>query len=176
MAPRTAAERRLDTVHLVRHAHAGDAERWDGPDELRPLTKKGRGQSERLGAFLVRVGIRPDRLISSPKVRALQTAEIIGLALGLGIEVDERLSSGCSMGCLDAVLADSGGSTPMLFGHDPDFSMLLSELLGSAPQEMRKGALATVDVRRPLRAGAGTLRWLIPPETLIGASEPAPSP
>ena len=131
-------------------------------------------QAERLGALLVRVGIRPDRIISSPKVRALQTAEVIGSALGIGVDVDERLSSGCSMSCLDAVLGDSGAGTPMIVGHDPDFSMLLSELIGSAPQEMRKGALASIDVRLPLRAGTGVLRWLIPPEMLTGSGDGAP--
>ena len=55
----------------------------------------------------------------------------------------------------------------MVVGHDPDFSMLLSGLIGSAPQGMRKGALATIDIQRPLRAGTGTLRWLIPPELLV---------
>ena len=55
----------------------------------------------------------------------------------------------------------------MVVGHDPDFSMLLSGLIGAAPQAMRKGALATIDVQRPLRPGAGALRWLIPPELLI---------
>jgi len=173
VSPRTAAERRLDTVHLVRHAHAGDAERWEGPDELRPLTGKGRGQAERLGAFLATVGIRPDRIISSPKTRAHQTAEIIGLALGITVDIDERLSSGCDLGCLDVVLGDSGARAPMVVGHDPDFSNLLSGLLGSAPQEMRKGAFATVDVRRPLRSGTGVLRWLIPPELLVD-SDPDP--
>jgi phosphohistidine phosphatase len=167
MPPRTDAARRLTTVHLVRHAHAGDPERWDGPDELRPLSPKGRKQAERLGAFLVRAGIRPDRIISSPKVRALQTAELVGEALGLEVGVHERLSSGCSMACLDSVLGESGARAPMVVGHDPDFSMLLSGLIGSAPQGMRKGALATIDVQRPLRAGTGALRWFIPPELLV---------
>jgi phosphohistidine phosphatase SixA len=167
MSTRRAAERHLETVHLVRHAHAGDAELWDGPDELRPLSGKGRRQAERLGAFLLRAGIRPDRIISSPKIRALQTAELIGAALGLEIEVDKRLSAGCSLDCLDALLGNAGARTPMVVGHDPDFSMLLSELIGSAFQEMRKGALATIDVEWPLRAGTGTLRWLVPPELLV---------
>jgi phosphohistidine phosphatase len=153
----------------VRHAHAGDPESWDGPDELRPLTRKGRRQAERLGAFLVRAGIRPDRIISSPKIRALQTAETIGHALGIDVDVDQRLSSGCSMGRLDGLIGDSGARAPMVVGHDPDFSMLLSELLGSGPQEMRKGAFATIDVRRPLRAGTGVLRWLVPPDLLVDA-------
>ncbi len=82
MAPRSTSDRRLETLHLVRHAHAGDPEAWDGPDELRPLSNKGRRQAERLGSFLLRTDIRPDRLISSPKLRALQTAELVGAIPG----------------------------------------------------------------------------------------------
>ncbi len=168
MSARSASERRLETVHLVRHAHAGDPGGWDGDDDLRPLTLKGRRQAERLGGFLVRTGVRPDRLITSPKVRALQTAELVGDALGMDLHIDERLAEGCSLDCLDAVVADADVSAPMVFGHDPDFSMLLSELIGGGGLEMKKGALATIDVRRPLRPGTGRLRWLIPPDALVG--------
>jgi len=166
MPPPTGQHVRLETVHLVRHAHAGDPEAWDAPDELRPLSAKGRRQAERLGAFLVLADIRPDSLISSAKIRALQTAELVGQALGRKVEVDERLSGGCSLASLDALLGDSNAHAPMIFGHDPDFSVLVADLLGTSGFVMRKGALASIDVQRPLRVGAGVLRWLIPPEVL----------
>ncbi len=54
---------------------------------------------------------------------------------------------------------------PSVVGHDPDFSELVSELVG-APIPMRKGALARIDVERPLAPGAGDLRWLVPPDLL----------
>ncbi len=133
---------------------------------LRPLSAKGRGQAARLGAFLLRAEIRPDRLISSPKVRALQTAQAIGTALDLPVTVDDRLAAGCSLDRLDDIVAQSGAHVPMLFGHDPDFSVLVSDLLGARGIAMRKGALATIEVRRPLAVGEGNLRWLVPPEIL----------
>ena len=167
MSPRSSADRLLETLHLVRHAHAGDPTSWQGPDELRPLSAKGRRQAERLGSFLARADIRPDKLISSPKLRALQTAQLLGASLRLEVDVDERLSGGCTLACLESVVGDAGARAPMVFGHDPDFSLLLSELIGSTLQEMRKGALASVDVQLPLRAGGGTLRWLVPPELLV---------
>ncbi|MCY7418475.1 MAG: histidine phosphatase family protein, partial [Chloroflexi bacterium] len=166
MAQRPGPDRRLETVHLVRHAHAGDSGAWDGPDELRPLTPKGRRQAERLGAVLLRIRVPPDRIITSPKARALQTAEILGQAIGVTPVIDERLADGCSLGRLDSILADAAARTPLLVGHDPEFSMLLSELIGSPAQEMRKGALATIGIRLPLRPATGLLRWLIPPELL----------
>jgi phosphohistidine phosphatase SixA len=55
----------------------------------------------------------------------------------------------------------------MVVGHDPDLSALLSVLIGARGQVMRKGALATIEVLRPLRPGEGVLRWLLPPELLV---------
>ena len=63
-------------LHLLRHADAGDPMAWDGPDEARPLSDKGERQADRLGRFLAGVGFAPDVIITSPKVRAAQTAEI----------------------------------------------------------------------------------------------------
>lgn len=163
----------LRALHLLRHAHAGDADRWDGPDALRPLSRKGRRQAERLGAFLVGAGVRPDRIITSPRVRAAETAAIVGAALGLQPVEDDRLAGGCDLADLDALIVSAGAREPMVVGHDPDFSALLSVLIGARGQVMRKGALATVDVHRPLRPGEGVLRWLVPPELLVGGDPEA---
>ena len=54
----------------------------------------------------------------------------------------------------------------MLVGHDPDFSEFVEALCGAANAPMRKGALARIEVDRPLRAGDGTLRWLLPPDAV----------
>jgi phosphohistidine phosphatase SixA len=154
-------------LHLLRHAHAGQPEAWTGPDERRPLSSKGERQAERLGRFLASVAFRPDALISSPKVRAAQTAEIVGDALGIEVRLDERLGGPLDLVAIEAVLFDAGEPVrPVLVGHDPDFSDILGELCGASTPTMRKGALARVDVARPLRAGAGTLRWLVPPDLL----------
>ena len=67
-------------LHLLRHAHAGDPERWHGDDAERPLSEKGRRQSERLGRLLAGVDEAPDLFISSPKVRARETAELVAAA------------------------------------------------------------------------------------------------
>jgi phosphohistidine phosphatase len=156
-------------VHLLRHAHAGDAFHWIGDDDLRPLTKKGRAQCERLGAFLEAHGVRPDVILSSPKVRAQQSAEIVAAALGMTIKLDHRLASGFGQRELWALLDETGAREPMLVGHDPDFSTLLCYLIDSAGISMKKGALATVDLRTKLGDGEGSLRWLLPPEVLAEA-------
>jgi phosphohistidine phosphatase len=152
---------------LVRHADAGDPAAWQGPDATRPLSDKGRAQAERLGAFLADHEFRTDAIISSPKLRALQTAEIVAGHLGVTVTTDDRLGEPLELAGVDAVLRDAQDpDDPMLFGHDPDFSEIVAELCGAANVPMRKGALARIQADRPLQAGGGTLRWLIPPDAL----------
>jgi phosphohistidine phosphatase len=154
-------------LHLLRHAHAGDPEGWQGPDAARPLSDKGRAQAERLGSFLADIAFRTDAIITSPKVRAAQTAEIVAGHLGVAVTEDERLAGALDLERIEAVLADARDpERPVLVGHDPDFSELLGLLCDAANAPMRKGAFARIEVDRPLGPGGGTLRWLIPPDAL----------
>ena len=113
-----------------------------------------------------RPGSRRTLIVTSPKIRAEQTADIIGERLGVAVTVDDRLADPFDVDIVDDLLTDAGDPERIvLVGHDPDFSDLLSTLCG--PQlEMKKGALARIEVERPLRAGRGALRWLIPPDAL----------
>lgn len=154
-------------LHFLRHAHAGDPEAWTGEDEARPLSDKGERQADRLGAFLAGVRFMPDSIITSPKLRAAQTAEIVAKHLGIDIAFDDRLAGPLDVATLETLLCDAGDpARPVVVGHDPDFSELVAELCGVPRLAMRKGALARIDILRPLRAGDGTLRWLVPPDLL----------
>jgi phosphohistidine phosphatase len=156
-------------LHLLRHAHAGNPGGFSGSDDERPLSAKGEQQAERLAAFLAEVGFEPDAIITSPKIRAARTAEIVAAALGCEVRVDERLGGGFDLVAVEAILFDAGEPTkPVLVGHDPDFSETAALLSGSPSLTMRKGAFARIDAPRPLRAGAGTLRWLVSPDLLQG--------
>jgi phosphohistidine phosphatase SixA len=140
---------------------------WNGPDAIRPLSDKGRGQSERVGAHLAALGFTTDALISSPKLRCVQTAEIVAGYLGVNVDIDERLAGSLDLATVEAVLHEAGDpERPVLVGHDPDFGELLASLSAAAGIPMRKGTLARIEVDRPLQAGAGTLRWLLPPDLL----------
>jgi len=155
------------SLHLLRHADAGDPEKWQGDDGDRPLSEKGVRQAERLGRHLKSAEFEPDAIISSPKVRALQTAEIVGQALGVSATVDDRLAGSLNPAAVAALLRDAGGpSKPVIVGHDPDFSELLAELTGAPNLTMKKGAIARVDLPRGVRSGEGALRWLLPPDLL----------
>lgn len=152
---------------LLRHADAGDPAAWNGPDADRPLSDKGRRQSERLGAFLAGMGLEPDLIVTSPKVRARETAEIVAAALGRPVVLDDRLGGSFGPDEVRELLAEQGGSTrPILVGHDPDFSELAGWLCGFDGLQLRKGALARIDLASGIDPGAGVLRWLIPPDAL----------
>jgi phosphohistidine phosphatase len=164
MSPSDRAETRL---HLLRHADAGDPRAWTEDDATRPLSAKGEAQAERLGAFLAGVGFRPDAIISSPKVRARRTAEILGAAVGMAIAIEPRLAEGVDPEMVDRILDDAGSPRrPVLVGHDPDFSDLLGFLAGTDALTMKKAAFVRLDVRGPVAGGDGALRWLVPPDLL----------
>jgi 8-oxo-(d)GTP phosphatase len=154
-------------LHLLRHADAGDPEAWTGPDEVRPLSDKGRRQSERLGRFLRSIAFKPDAILTSPKLRAAQTAEIVAEAIGVAVVEEPRLGEGVTLSDIEAILTDAGDpAKPVIVGHDPDLTELLGELCAATNVPLKKGALARVDVQRPLRGGRGTLHWLVPPDLL----------
>ena len=154
-------------LYLLRHADAGDPVAWRGPDADRPLSSKGEKQSERLGSFLLGIGFRPDVILTSPKVRASQTADRVGDRLGVEVHADSRLAGGLDLETVEAVLRDFGDPLrAVLVGHDPDFSELLATLCDGGNAGMKKGALARIDARRPLGPGGGELRWLVPPDVL----------
>ncbi len=155
-------------LHLLRHAHAGDPMKWHGPDDVRPLSDKGRLQAERLGLFLADAGFQPDAIISSPKLRALETARLVATPLEMLVRVDPALEGPLNVAAVEELLSAAGNpSRPVLVGHDPDFSELAATLTGAAELPVRKGAMLRIDVARPLEAGEGLLRWLLPPELLL---------
>jgi phosphohistidine phosphatase len=107
---------------IVRHAEAAPGE----PDELRPLTPAGRKSARELGRRLRDDGFAPDAVVTSPLLRARETAA----ALDLGEPaVDERLAPGASPEDVrDA--ATGRGATVLLVGHQPDCGRAVLELAG----------------------------------------------
>jgi phosphohistidine phosphatase len=124
-------------IWLLRH---GDAE--DGsPDSERPLTDKGREQSQVAGAALKALGVEIDACLTSPKVRAAETARIACESLGVEPELEPKLAGGPFD---PEALAAGLGDEVLLVGHDPDFSMAVHSLTG-AQVRMKKGGLAGVE-------------------------------
>jgi phosphohistidine phosphatase len=120
---------------LLRHAEAADG----FPDDERPLTKRGVAQAEAAGRALALLGIHIDACLSSPKVRALQTAELACEPLGVEVTIEPRLGGEP----FDANDLLAGLGDVLLVGHDPSFSLVLHDLTG-VQARMRKGGLAGI--------------------------------
>ncbi|MBN2711486.1 MAG: phosphohistidine phosphatase SixA [Planctomycetes bacterium] len=151
---------------VVRHA---DAEHETRPDFDRKLTLKGEKQSARIGKFLAALGVWPDRIITSPLVRARQTADLAAALLKpeKGVEVDERLACGMQPDDVYAMLHEcDAGACVMIVGHEPDLSRLCSDITAMESSycfEMKKASVARFELERPGRGG-GMLCWLVPPK------------
>lgn len=124
-------------IWLLRHGDAADG----APDAQRPLTDRGRQQARAAGAALAALGVQLDACLSSPKLRAAQTAELACEPLdGVEVTLDPALGGGP----FDAeALALPHGEEVLLVGHDPDFSMAIHTATG-AQVRLKKGALAAV--------------------------------
>ncbi len=92
---------------LVRHGHAGTKDGWEGDDHLRPLSTRGLRQAKHLVEVIV--PLRPDRIVSSPFVRCLQTMEPLAEKMGLEIDTDEALTPSAGQAAVELVRALSSG-------------------------------------------------------------------
>jgi phosphohistidine phosphatase len=125
-------------IWLLRH---GDAEDGDGPDDAsRELTARGRRQAEAAGRALAELGVDLDACMTSPKVRALDTARIACAPLGIEPEVAEELRGGG----FDLASVTAGRGDVLLVGHEPDFSTAIGHATG-ARVKLKKGGLAAVE-------------------------------
>jgi phosphohistidine phosphatase len=162
-----------DTVelYLIRHA---DAKRVgeDGieSDEERPLTEKGEAQVRQTSAGLQKRGVQIKLLLTSPLVRAKQTAE--GLlrqwpAPAPELQACDELAQGQKLKKLTRVLRGLEAESVALVGHEPDLSVFAGWLIGSknVQIDLAKAGVAYICCDG-VRKGAGTLQWLVTPEWL----------
>jgi phosphohistidine phosphatase len=148
-------------LYFLRH---GDAE----VGGERPLSDRGREEMEAVAARLKRLELGLDVIYTSPLLRAKQTAEIVGQALRVQVVVSDLLDSGARLEDIIELLMPHGrGDSVMLVGHEPDFSAVIGDLIGSGAVEMKKAGLARITCEK-VGAAAGVLKWLAPPRLLVG--------
>lgn len=149
---------------LLRHGKAEDTHPQG--DTARALVEKGRDQSRRAGRLLKAAKFLPEIVLTSPLVRAMQTADEFCAAAGLpGPVVQGWLACGCAPETVLAeLLAFRDFSRVAIVGHEPDFSRFIQWTLEAhgASVKMKKGALAALRITPPTRHG--TLTFLIPPK------------
>jgi phosphohistidine phosphatase len=112
-------------LYVVRHAEAAPGD----PDELRALTPGGREQAKALAESLSNEQPPLDAVVSSPLLRARETASAIAEACGLRAEVDERLAPGATAAHFRAAAAGRGEHVALV-GHQPDCGEAVAELAG----------------------------------------------
>jgi phosphohistidine phosphatase len=155
-------------VYFVRHGIAEEAETFKGTDAERPLTSEGRRKMAAIGERLADLKIEPKAILTSPLVRARQTAEIVAKALGGPVEDDGRLAGDFDYHLLGAILKErTKAKSLMLVGHEPNMSAVIGHAIGNAHVELKKGAVACVEFRDPA-SPRGQLLWLVPPKILTG--------
>ena len=155
-------------LFFLRHGLAGDRSEWKGNDATRPLTDNGVEKMQRTAATLAQLDLELDAIITSPLVRARQTAEIVAQQLGLDSKLveDARLAPGFDVKQLHAVLLDHPDANALMFvGHEPDFSATISALVGGGRIVCKKGGLALVKLPNS-DSRHGELVWLVPPHVL----------
>jgi phosphohistidine phosphatase len=158
------SDRRL---YFLRHGLA-DRSSWNGADFERPLTLVGKQRMAREAKTMARLDLQLDLILTSPLTRALQTATIVAEHLGLTdkLRQDDRVAFDLDVAALTRLLAEHDDVRTMMFvGHEPTFSMTVSEITGGSEVICKKGSLARVDLNHdaPPR---GELVWLIPPKVL----------
>ena len=126
-------------IWLLRH---GEAEDNAGDDASRKLTEKGRRQAENAGKALAAIGVELDACLTSPKVRARDTAEIACRELGVEAEQTDALRGGE----FDAQELAAGRGVVLLVGHEPDMHRAIQTATGGLVK-LKKGGIAAIEGR-----------------------------
>lgn len=157
---------------FLRHGVAVDGADWKGDDADRPLTEEGAARTKEVVRGLRAMKIRPDVILSSPLLRARETAEIArkGLLADAKVEVVDELESAASPDRLLTRLADLADKPLVLcVGHEPHISTTISAMISgktAASVEVKKASACAIRFSGIPKSGAGTLLWLLPPKFL----------
>jgi len=169
-----AAPKSRRTLYLVRHAIAADRGDKHPDDTKRPLTHKGITRMRQVVRGFATFNPRIDLVLTSPLVRARQTADIVmaGLSPAPSLNTFEALAPGHS----PADVAQGLGAfvsrhAIALVGHEPDLGLLAAWLIGARePLVFKKGAIARIDISALPPGRDGQLIWLATPRMLRGLS------
>jgi phosphohistidine phosphatase len=164
-------------VYLVRHAIAFEPDPTTWPDDReRPLTPAGEKRFRRAARGLATLVKGVDVVLSSPLTRAWQTAQILQKNAGWPAPTRfEALEPGRNPAeVVDGFQPHAGATAIALVGHEPSLHELAAYLLSSDAHrtrlEMKKGAVACLELPAGLQAGEAELAWLVPPRILRGLS------
>jgi phosphohistidine phosphatase len=164
-------------LYLVRHAIAEDAGTPGYKDDsLRPLTEKGREKMQKIAHALKDLGVEPDLIVSSPYVRASQTAVILAKVFKYKEEVaysDSLMPMGQPNDMIGEINEKYSVDELMLVGHEPNLSSLAGFLLAGAPDisiNLKQGGVCCLSVDDLHYDHKAVLEWLVTPKISIRLS------
>jgi phosphohistidine phosphatase len=157
---------------LLRHGIAVERDEWEGSEADRPLTEQGAKRVAQAAAGLNRLDVQPTHVLSSPLVRALETAKIVHRVLRVRstMQIVDELLPDASPDRLLSILHDFPPESSVLcVGHEPQLGMAASVLLsgrasGSFP--LKKAGACLIELPIPVKPGRGILRWWLTPRQL----------
>ncbi|HEY2152607.1 MAG TPA: phosphohistidine phosphatase SixA [Vicinamibacterales bacterium] len=157
-------------LYVIRHGLAEErSEAWPD-DNKRPLTPDGVSRMRRAVRGLARLGVTIDIVLTSPLVRARQTAEIVagGLEPRPSLSNIDSLAPDGSYAAIVADLEKHGRRQRIaLVGHEPSIGELAARLIGSRHAlEFKKGAICRIDLDELPPVSPGDLRWMLTPKIL----------
>lgn len=151
-------------LYFLRHGAAASRADWEGDDSLRPLTDQGREEVARMAGLLARSAPALDAIVTSPYLRASETADIVAQHLDLQDKVvaDDRLVPGFDAGRLRKLLKKFPEAQALLLvGHEPDFTTAIGALTGGRVV-LKKGGMAYVQ-SLDASLNKSVLVWLVQP-------------
>ena len=159
---------------IIRHALAFEPDRRRWPDDAaRPLSPAGKRRARKAAAGLGQFSGPPDRVLTSPLVRARQTALILTDIAGWPRAEDmPELAPGMPVAAIFRLLRLDRSRRVALVGHQPGLGALMTSCLiaegGNLPIELKKSAVACLSFSGSARAGHAVLKWLAAPRMLRG--------
>ena len=154
-------------IYFLRHGVAVEPEDWKGNDYDRPLTSDGRERMAAEAKAIRKMDLRINAILTSPLIRAKETADIVAGELNLVSKEDDRLGGDFDVSTLEDLLKDHIGlKALMLVGHEPSMSSVIGRLIGVARLDLKKGALACVELP-DASTRTGELHFLIQSKALL---------
>ncbi|RPH76935.1 MAG: phosphohistidine phosphatase SixA [Nitrospiraceae bacterium] len=157
---------------LLRHGIAVERGEWEGPDRDRPLTELGAKRVAQVAVGLSRLDVKPTHVLSSPLIRAIETAKIVHRLLRVRSSmdiVDELLPDAPPNRLLSILHKLPPESCVMCIGHEPQLGMAASVFLSgrvSASFPLKKAGACLIELSIPAKPGQGVLHWWLTPGQL----------
>jgi phosphohistidine phosphatase len=138
-------------------------------DGDRPLTKEGEERTHQIAEAMLGIGLKFDLILSSPYVRAEQTAQIVAREFDVEVTITKSLVPGANALDLIGEINEAKPDRVLLVGHEPDLSRLISVLVTGSTEawiELKKGGLCKMTSDKLNFGQSATLNWLLTPKQL----------